>query len=480
MDASAAGALELSRITSDGSPTAWSAPMFKLFRVGPNEVLAVYRLHFFRVTDKGAAYEPALSKGLPIQTDLCVAPSIDELRRDAGGELIVTLADGGPPHFTGGCRDRVSTGEAYAFRADRWVPTTTPRWAEGTRHVYQELTISGRVMRLMGPLAAPAEDGWSPPSAFDALSRCFGQERPSLETWDSPPSLPELPKDLCSERIAVAPSGRTLLVAGRTRDGKFWLERRRTDGTVTRARLPSPGCKIVAHPRYQGLESTERGTLTVMFDCSGGGNEPGDWSEAMATVTYDASGPELVVQPTAVTAPARQDSLSTPVAVQLANGVWVRAASGVLSVEGLGGHLVRSKILDAESQPLGPMLSWKPRFEAQCPPHSLTILAKVPADDAARQDSTRKSIGALAAKHPEIRAQAIASFRIDDTQYFAQRWRETDERRDANLEKWSKQSGLLFDRRCLPRLPDDATSFTVDANGEISTLPTYTDPPPTL
>jgi hypothetical protein len=75
------------------------------------------------------------------------------------------------------------------------------------------------------------------------------------------------------------------------------------------------------------------------------------------------------------------------------------------------------------------MLSWKPRFEAQCPPHSLTILAKVPADDAARQDSTRKTIGALAAKHPEIRTQAIASFRIDDTQYFAQRWREPDERR---------------------------------------------------
>ena len=508
-------AFEIAHIEDNGAPTKWSVPRFRFHQTGDDEKWVSFGLFLARASEGRVSFSNELSRGLPLQSDPCFTPYIDEIHRDDTGALILTLVDDGTLHFTGGCLDQQPSDTAYTWSSDRWVAMKAPAWAPTPdRRVFSEARVGGKTVRLMGPHVSPESDGWNPPSAFFYLRLCGKSgHRSVLAGWDLPASMPSLPSDLCVEGLAFGRSMDDAMFLGRTANGAMWLERRSKGQPPERARVPIPKeCTERTSPTTQ-LSDANEGQLAVEMLCS---DTPGDEQNATErTLHYryggaanhlqikpDPSTPEAAREATPVAGSAAASSVAPLVLAEPTHGFRVSAStdggSQVSLVHGdqeVLADVSQAMILGEESAvaeirgqlfliarddtPPPPMQrcdTQSPAPEAKflsLPPKSsscqkgLLVLARVPqgSDSDAALDRKRADLLLLAKDHPEI-AQGPEPFvevRIGDEiflgRYDTALWEDSWAKIDTTVRKrasWAKIRGLTFDASCIFWFPAGA------------------------
>lgn len=503
---------EILRVVTERGTTDWSTGVVGFFPVGAGEAYATYGLHLLHVTPSVVTLDPALSRGLPIQSDPCVAPEIDELHREPTGRLVVTLRDHGSPHFTGGCLDREPTSEAYAWSADRWsrLPAPPP-WARAQeRAIYTEARVGGRLVRLMGPRTTPGTDGWNPPTASDPLSLCFKDGgRSAYASFEPlPDGLAALPKDLCTEHVAFGATPDDALFVGRGRDGRVWLERSAppaghagvTDGGAARRkrlRVPLPrGCTTRSAGSITEVTDLDAGELTVEIDCRTANDDlPGSWASRVHTFRYDFA--RDAIKETGARDLSTDDVRRADIAPDSA-GDGFSFRRGALSIDGVhlldgihhyatignGAALAESggrvflvtpprtgippaplTLRDDETPPLE-VLRLAETGGDGCGSSTFWIAARVPANETARLAVAREKIAALESAHAELvrGPDALTELRVGD-EWVIGRWDpaafdpmngDEGHKLRAKHDEWARGVGLRPASTCLPRAPRSA------------------------
>jgi hypothetical protein len=503
----------------------WAVTFFGLHPIGDQEAYFSYRLNIGRVTREKVVFSPALSRGLPVQTDPCMAPAVDEIRRERSGRLVLTLKDAGSPHFTAGCHGPEVAGVAYVWTDARWVATDLPAWAPSpTRHVFQEAHLGAKTVRLMGPRVVAADDGWNPPEDYEHLSVCFGERRSMLAGWDLPDGLPSLPSDLCVEAIAFGTSGADLLLFGRTQDGAMWLERKAPTTPSTRTRIEIPAsCSIRSSSDPTWLGGVDQGDLLVGVSCRKT-KVVGDVDQRTFSFHYAWKGGQLAVTPFE----AQPESPDAREVVDLGHGFALRRAStkpppvlvydptpknppvllhhgktvlerasqaiafgGNAALAEQSGRLVLLRAsppaasvalppakIPADSAPEGRFLAL-PEQSGACVEPAFRF-SRVRADEHAQEtlERTREALARLVREHPEIASgvEHFVEFRIGDEIFVGRHWSAAQplspsaktQLLQQRVKAWARAQGLEFEGVCIFEYPSgEGRSYRFDASGQM-------------
>lgn len=462
----------------------WTGNLFRVHPVAEDEAWVSYGLSLIHVQGTRTSAGDALSRGLPVQTDPCFAPSIHELRATASGELVLTLADGGSPHFTGGCRDRLPGDDAYAWRGERWVPVPTPAWAvTSSRQLFAEARVGAKRVRLLGPSVGPESDGFSTPAESEYLGACFlPASRSTLAGWDAP-LLAALPADLCVEGARFGGSTRDALYLGRTRDGRTWLERQTPDVPPRRTLVDVPASCTVRTVPHVVLSELDRGTLELDVHCNDTPNDDQTWSARRLRYEYtldgsawrvaplppveigEAQGP-FELGPSFRLTEAKPPGVAHGATELLPAVTQVRAYGTELALAERDGHVFllgpRAKsepiVLDGEhSGPAGQFLAAPSSVSGACR-NGLRILARLPALDTVESTlaGKRTALVELAHTHAELARgeEPFVEFRLGDDAWLARAWPApedggADEATTRAVTAGAKAAGLAFASSCL-------------------------------
>jgi hypothetical protein len=497
-----------------------------LHPIGSEEAYVSFGLNLGHITRSGVVFSPDSSRGLPVQTDPCIAPIVDEIRRERLGRLVLTLKDAGHPHYGAGCPGGERVGVGYVWESARWVPKDLPAWAQSsTRYAFQEIRLAGKTVRLMGPRVAPHGDGVSSPEDWEHLPVCFGAKRPTLEGWDLPDGLPSLPRDLCVEAVAFGTSGTDVLLFGRSEDGAMWLERvtPKTGSARTRVQVPA-WCQVLRSSDHSTwLGGVDDGKLLIQVSCR---KSKGylDLEERAFLYHYATNAGRIAVTPI----DERPESPAPPERVELGNHFELQRASSrpppgpiledspkqsarlvhdrvtvlapVLQAIAFGDNaviaqqggrllLVRASSSPASSAPPtakftgslvpeGRFLSL-PKSLEYCE-YSAFLFARIPADEhaAARLEATRAALGALVRAHPEVGRgpEYFVEFRIGDEILVGRHWSFVKNASwprlssfQQRVQTWSRARGLNFERTCIFEYPSgEGRTYHFGVSGEIT------------
>lgn len=493
LDASAASAgkdeeIEVARVVRKDGGSDWVGHIAGVYPIGDGEAFITYGLHLARVHRDEVTLRPESSRGLPVQTDPCSAPAVEEIRRERDGKIVLTLRDLGSPHFTGGCLDREPSDEAYAWIGERWVTTGAPAWARTrTRTVFAESSVGDKVVRLVGPRVSPQTDGYNPPDASEHLGVCFGSGHTALAGWDPPEGLLSLPEDLCVEGIGFGARADDALLFGRTRDGAMWLERRAPGAVPKRVRVPvRRECATRSSHSPLALVGLDRGQLVVGAACRppAGAKRPEDWSEATFGFQFDMATGAVLPSDADATARGGAERAESRLAIGTDRAL-VERSGHVFLTSRTRPPLATPIAIPADATPPGRVLSL-PRSARTggCGPSTFHVFAEIPAGDgdASARERTRTALAALVKEHPEVGAGAepFVELRIGETWFVGRHWASDlpapGARAAARVSQtvaeravpWARARGLGLTGLCLPAYPPgEGTTFRVSSRGEL-------------